>query len=230
EIKRHGLVSLVAARAAVFVPVLDDLPVFYEGGEALAETVNAFADAERELFKKKVPALRPLRVAERTPAASREHPAAGLECQIPVAALQRNTRGEIARAQRGFLFADGNRGLRRGRRLQRDARPALQPARIMFDARFDDAGHDRAQSQREQRALQCLTAMPHDLRRGEDKQVVTVAPCFVGFGGVMRGDVGLMEPEAVGEFHVEWGEIIFDLKSATLAPDLVCGTFEMAAN
>jgi ABC-type Na+ efflux pump permease subunit len=50
QVEGHVLVGLLAAGAAVLVPQIDDLAVLDEGREALAQPVDALADAEVELF------------------------------------------------------------------------------------------------------------------------------------------------------------------------------------
>src|SRR5262249_8892565 len=50
QVEGNILVRLLAARAAVFVPHLDHLPVLHEGGKAFAEAVHALAHAEAELL------------------------------------------------------------------------------------------------------------------------------------------------------------------------------------
>ena len=93
QIKRNRLIRLIAASAAILVPVFNDLAVFYEGGEAFAQTENAFADSKGKLLEKKIPLLRPIHVAQSAPPALSQHPVTGLKPQIPSPALQRHASG-----------------------------------------------------------------------------------------------------------------------------------------
>ena len=79
QVKWHRLIGLIAACAAILVPVLHNLAIFDECSEAFAKSINALAHAQRKLLKNKVSPILPLRIPHVAPAALCQHLAAGLE-------------------------------------------------------------------------------------------------------------------------------------------------------
>ncbi len=206
QIKRHALVGLLARGAAVLVGVLHHLAVFHEGGEALAQAVNALADAKRELLVDKRVAPVALEIAHAAPAAAGQHAPPGLEGDLP-AVLVLNARGDPAGMKQGVRIGllDTHRDARVVARLERDDGAGLAAVGEVVDAHADHALHRRAQRDRQQRALQRVAAVADGTRRRmHDESVrVGVERDVVRLRGIVGGYARLKQPLAVGEFH-DW--------------------------
>ena len=68
EVKRDVFVGQFAAGAPVFIPDINFLPVLYESGEALSQSVDIFSHAQSQLLVDET-TFRRVDIAQRAPAA-----------------------------------------------------------------------------------------------------------------------------------------------------------------
>jgi len=198
QIKRHALVRLVGAGAAILVVVLHDLTVFHEGRETLAEPVHVFAHAELQALVHVRLAV-DLRVRHTAPRRAREVFARALEGDFPARLF--HVYREIARAQHRFIGTVFDDDLVRRLRLHRDLRIVVDPARVVFEADLDDVGHRRAERDRDQRTAERVATVLDIARRRIDHELAVQLGHRVRFGGIKGGDARLHQPLTIGELH-----------------------------
>ena len=220
EVEGHVLVRLLRRRAAVGVPDVDRLAVLDERSEPLAQPVDEFTDAQRQLLQRVrgrrgadgaltgIAHGHPVElcvgphphVRDRLVAGRHDRAALGLE-RDPERRAGRDARRQPARGERAARLVDHDDAVPV---LRADQVEALRPraADVVVDAHADHVGQRRRERHREQRPVQGVAALGDDARRGEDLQaVLAVGTDVVRLAAVERLDARPDLPEPIGELH-----------------------------
>ncbi len=199
QIERHIFVGLFAAGAAIAIPAINDLAVFDKGGKTLAQAVDVFAYAKRELFVHEVTLALDLGNAHSARSARRNR--APFRQKIdPPGRVAWNTHGKMPACQRRCLVVVGDVYLRRAVLLERERGLSRALSGKMGQLYAHHIRHGRGELDGQQRTRERITTMVDPARRVGNERVVTYLN-VVGLGGVEGFDAFSHEPVAVGKLH-----------------------------